>query len=207
MLSLALAFNKTIPVKAVGALCPLLNWFTNQNYMGAYITAPDKAKVIALDCGFENVGALDADALDVPYSTDANDYVTGNKEKLIATAPYFMGFKGSDVQDLLVSSLAKDYGNSVFKRSRNIPTPYKVWYAEDDVVVSAQYVKSLVESVNNGIGIAEIRRMPDGTGQHHSVDTDADALKVPSLITELGIECENVPLAYVELVQWFRRFS
>ena len=206
MISLALAYNKTIPVKAVAALCPGLQWFTNQNYLGEYSDQIAKIKAIAADCGFHDVGALDEDALDTPYSTDANSYVLGNADNLVATMPYLMGFNGELAESLLTSSLAKDYANSVFKSPRIMPTPYKVWYAEDDTVVVAQYIKSLVESVNKGVGIAEIRRMPDGTGQHHSVDTDEDALKVPSIVTALGETCTDVPLAYAELVQWFRRF-
>jgi hypothetical protein len=49
--------------------------------------------------------------------------------------------------------------------------------------------------------------LPDNTGGHHSVDNSPDALQVSSITTRLGITHANVPLAYVEMLQFFRRFG
>ena len=48
--------------------------------------------------------------------------------------------------------------------------------------------------------------MPDGTGGHHSVDNDENALKTTNVTTPLGKTYESVPTAYFELEQFFRKY-
>jgi hypothetical protein len=67
--------------------------------------------------------------------------------------------------------------------------------------------KGYIQSLKNCGCVAELRTMPNGTGGHHSVDTDANALKVESIVTKCGITHTNVPLAYVEAIEFFRRYS
>ena len=105
-----------------------------------------------------------------------------------------------------ISSGAKGVANIVSNKSRIVLAPVKIWVAPDDPTFYAESV-AFVKSVHNAGGLAELRSMPSGTGGHHAVDNDPNALKVESIITDLGINHTNVPLAYVELVHWFRQNS
>ena len=85
--------------------------------------------------------------------------------------------------------------------------PVKIWCASDDNAVSYRLCSAYVQSIKKAGGIAELRTMPDNTGGHHSVDNDPNAPKVASITTALGITHTNVPVAYVEMVQWFRQYE
>lgn len=61
--------------------------------------------------------------------------------------------------------------------------------------------------VKNAHGVAEVRWLPENTGGHHATDTASEALRVDSITTKLGIPHTDIPLVYVELIQWFRRFE
>lgn len=85
--------------------------------------------------------------------------------------------------------------------------PIKIWAASDDNAISYRLCSAFIQSIKNAGGNAVLRTMPDNSGGHHSVDTDENAPKVTSITTKLGVTHTNVPLAYVEMVEWFRMFD
>ena len=204
LMTLALAYTKSIPIKAAAFLCPLLNWFEQGVGLGAY--SYENRIVIANQLGFENVGNLDTSALETLYSEDYTAYCLGNIDKMVGNNPFLMGIDGTKAYELTSKSISRTWSDQIFESSRSCDTPLKVWGASDDDAVVYAQLKSLVTEIKNGKGIAAFRRMPTGTGGHHSVDNDANALKVASIVTKLGYTCTDVPLAYAEVVQWFRRF-
>lgn len=204
LMTLALAYTKSIPIKAAAFLCPLLNWFEQGVGLGAY--SYEHRVVIANQLGFENVGDLDTSALETLYSEDYTTYCLGNVDKMVGNNPFLMGIDGTKAYELTSKSISRTWSDQIFDSSRNCDTPLKVWGASDDGAVVYAQLKSLVTEIKNGKGIAAFRRMPTGTGGHRSVDNDANALKVASIVTKLGYTCTDVPLAYAEVVQWFRRF-
>ena len=205
LMTLALAYSQSIPVKASAFLCPCLNWFEPGFGLGAYTYA--SRVVVANQLGFTNVGALDTSALEDITSEDYKTYIMGNIDKLIGNNPFLMGVDGTYASDFISKSIEGDWTDPVFSVPRACKTPVKVWGASDDTTVPYALEQSLVNSIKNGCGISALRRMPTGTGAHHSVDNDPSALKVASIVTKLGYTCVDVPLAYAEVVQWFRRFG
>ena len=85
--------------------------------------------------------------------------------------------------------------------------PLKIWIAKDDVNTPYAMSEIYVKTVRNANGIAELRTMPSGTGGHWATSKDPNALKVDSITTRLGIEHTNVPLAFAEVIQFFRRYE
>lgn len=90
---------------------------------------------------------------------------------------------------------------------RHGSVPVKAWVAKDDDQLSWFQSLYYIKSLANGGCSAELRIMPSGTGSHHSVDTSPKALKATNVTTKLGVHYESVPLAYYELVKWFRKFQ
>ena len=97
--------------------------------------------------------------------------------------------------------------NKIKTMMRICPTPTKIICAVDDNAVSYGLCEAYVQSIKNCGGLAEMRALPANTGKHHAVDNADAALKVSSITTKCGVTYSNVPLAYAEMVQYFRRFS
>lgn len=80
--------------------------------------------------------------------------------------------------------------------------PVKFWCAFDDESTSSYGNYAVHQWLLNGGSDSEFRILPIGTGGHHAMDTDSNALK-SSGTTSLGIPYTNIPTAYVELVEFF----
>ena len=203
----SLSYNRGIPVIATGLLAPVISPIREP--FGAYY---DTRLAYATDFGFEGDHAVLAEQEGSPAverTHELFDYIRTNAHKLVGYNPYWSGLIGEDLTDLIESAIngtEQDYElNKGKQRFCSVPT--KIWAAEDDIVNLYNQVRIYIKSIQNAQGNAEIRTMPNGTGGHNSVDSSPDAIKVQSITTRLGITHTNVPLAYVELVQFFRRFE
>ena len=188
------AFN----VKAVGMLAPELAWLG----MGmAYMD--EERQFNAENMGFsEDTGGVlvwNGGSRPAGY----NDYITANIDKWVGCFTNFTGLPITDAnKPTYYQSLS---GTKTMSRmGRNVPL--KIWIAEDDSSVSYANADALVQSLRNGGNKAELRTMPSGTGGHHSVDNDENALQTENVTTSLGIEYESVPTAYYELREFFDQY-
>ena len=91
------------------------------------------------------------------------------------------------------------------KRVCTVPT--KIIIAIDDPAVSYNIASAYIQSLKNGGSIGELRTLPEDVGGHYAVDRAENAPKVSSIITACGIEYTDIPLAYAELIQFFKRFK
>lgn len=207
--ALSMAYSPCYRVKASALLAPSISCFSRE-YIFSYENTVRKN--FALDMGFDEVDGLDETCLELANqhqpTSDAKKYVRGNASKLINQCSTFVGFAGSAVSDMVDALVDFDYDDAIFETTpRDLPVPTKIWIAPDDTQVSYSEVLKWQTTVKLGHGVACIRTLPSGTGGHHAVDTDENALKVSSIVTRLGLIKTNVPLAYVEAVRWFRQFE
>ena len=159
---------------------------------------------------------------------DSASFISKNKNKLVSMFPFVKGLQGNvDSDDLfnmgatthdslapwMVTEGLPAYSSSYSLISdfayhdefRNHATcPVKFWMAFDDANCSAYDVYAVYKWLINGGSDAEFREMPIGTGAHHAVDSDPNALK-SSGTTALGIAYTDIPTAYVEAADFFRR--
>lgn len=151
----------------------------------------------------------------IPAETDAyKAYMKTNAHKLMGYNPMWNGLLGVDLNELCDWSFNLGEGDMLESNWSNLvrvcQTPIKIWDAVDDVNTPYSIAKNFITTLKNGGCMAELRTMPTGTGGHYSVDIGTSAnpsVKVDSITTRLGITHTNVPLAYVELINYFRRFS
>ena len=80
--------------------------------------------------------------------------------------------------------------------------PVKYWQSFDDANVSGHANYTLYTWLKNGGTNVQWRTLPDGTGGHHAVDTDPNALK-SSGTTRLGISYTDIATTYVEMADFF----
>lgn len=208
--ALNLCYGKGIPLLACGVLAPAISVRANHVAFG-YSTA--SRLVYADDFGFtgdtEKLLGGENKSFPPPLSTELADYIRENLPKTIGYMPMWNGLVNADLAELIECEISRNseiyryYGSLC----RVCPVPTKIWIALDDTAIDIGDIEVYIQSIKNGQGIGELRYMPEGTGGHHAVDKDANALKVDKITTKLGFTHTDVPLAYVELVQWFRRFE
>lgn len=80
--------------------------------------------------------------------------------------------------------------------------PVKYWQSFDDANVSGHANFTIYTWLKNGGTNVRWRTLPDGTGGHHAVDTDPNALKT-SGTTRLGIIYTDIATTYVEMADFF----
>lgn len=206
-----LSYGKGIPVLATGLLSPTFNSLSRP--LGSHQEA---RYIVAKEFGFEgDYSVLDNNEGGIypNYTEELVQFMKANVRKMTGYNPSWNGLIGVDVEDLAEKELRNPHSGAQFNYEerkneiRIIKNPMKIWYAEDDGINQIPTQAKLYErSINNAQGDIEIRCMPNGTGGHNSVDSSPDALRV-DLTTSLGIERTDIPLAYVEMVQYFRRFE
>jgi acetyl esterase/lipase len=195
----SLALDSTMGIRACGMLAPELDPINPVPF--GYIRASRVA--IATELEFDGDWESILDVENESFNTENfRAYIATQASKISGWNPMWKNLTGS-LSDKMSSSLGRNFNST---QCRFCDTPIKIWAAEDDSAVAYNRSLAFIQTLQNGGCPAELRTMPNGTGGHHSVDYDENALKVESITTALGITHTDVPLAYVELEQFFRRF-
>lgn len=198
--ALSLCYQNSIHIKACGMLAPELDLLA-QGIFGY----TKKARInIAQDLGFTGNWQSVIDVEDADFDrTACREYLLTQIDKISANNAFWKNLLLSpEVKFHMSDTTAFDsYDLNAF---RTCSVPIKIWVAEDDGlnVKSNFLVKTLL---NTGCS-AELRMMPAGTGAHHAVDSDPNALQTPAVTTKLGIYYESIPTAYYELEKYFSNF-
>ena len=207
-----MCYENDLHIKACCPLAPELDMLCDG--LGYY---PNERKNNADDLGFsEDVNHV----LDTPYdksierlykkSDEYKQYIRDNASKLLGHNPAWRGVIGISASEMVEYPISGDYvaqGIKMETQNRYCAVPTKIFIAPDDTAVSYEMSKGYIQSLKNGGCVGELRTMPSGTGGHHAVDNAANALKVSEVKTFCGVTHYNVPLAYIELVQFFKRYS
>ena len=127
--------------------------------------------------------------------------------KVMGYIPMINGIVGKTFDELW--NLAR-YGvddSSIGESSRFIETPIRIYISIGDEAVSYNLAKNYIKSLQNGGSPAELRTLPapqPGESGHAMVDTAPSCPKVASVTTKDGTLFTDVPLTFVEMVQFFR---
>jgi len=198
----AFLYQNKVKIKAVGLLAPSMNPL---NSVPAFRERERHVLFHDLDFEGDYENIIDIPDSNFSYSSEAfRDFVRDNKNKMAGYNPYWQNSNlplSQKVENSLLykDGLGVDYSNIV----RTCDIPLKIWVADDDTNIRVNEIKNFIKTLKNGGCLANIRQMPDGTGGHHSVDTDENAPRIDSITTKLGITYTDVPVAYAELVEYF----
>lgn len=221
-----------VPVKACAALAPALDPLSR----GGGYTNGERAETAEILEYSGNTACLESSidlsshAGTIPDMSVGSAYRTlmaANKDKWIGYLPMWNGLMDSDIDNLLEWTYAdmtsgatevSDHGTTMdimkgdqtasnwANLHRFCKAAIKIWSAADDENVPYSTAQNFIKTLQNGNCIAELRTMPNGTGGHLAVDTSPLALK-QSGTTRNGIAFIDVASAYVEAVQFLRRFE
>lgn len=202
-LTMLLSYS-SLPVKAAGLLAPAMNpsgWcfgYTEEEQL-AY------AQDFGFKEGYETVlnGSRDYKRQEFKDLVQENlDVLTGYQPMQLGITNKTFGetFVNQDVYDPDVEDSFKDL-------IRYVPVPIKFWVAPDDTNTPIQMHRNFVKSAINGGSTAYLRELPEGTGAHHAVDNDPNALQTTDITTRLGVHYDKMTTAWVELAEWFMKYG
>lgn len=219
----ALTQLQGLRIRAAGSLAPGVSVIGNLNYnlwdeMAALNTVCSQIGATQMQSSWRVQNDVNADFLQA---------ILGDIHKWRNIDPLFMGADLSDdevytlTQQVYSDDNAK-FGISSSSRTKrdfskaslcvekldtakiHISVPTKIWISSDDTQVPYGTAELFVEMAQRAGSPVYMRRMPNNTGSHHSVDTDSKAPKV-TYQTKYGGSV-SIPVAYAELVDWFNRF-
>lgn len=98
-----------------------------------------------------------------------------------------------------------DYDNDhpVMQVAKVPRCPFICFVAKDDMYAAANRMKRQIE---NGGGICVMRLMPSGNeSPHHAVDTTAPT--IDNVVTKSGEIFNNMPISYVEMLEFFKLYE
>jgi hypothetical protein len=187
-------FNSNIKVRAAGMFNCYIGDVSNE-----YLNRPELVKDFIFDG-------------DVNFEWTSS-YVLANFDKVAPwsnlTRGIVNGFASrSDIVYAIMNPNTFMGGHNAEDYVRYQPYPMKMWCPDDDGICAG--MKWYRQTVLNSGGRCEYRTMPsnytDGervpeSVPHHICDTAGPVYA--TLTTKLGYECENVPVAYKELIDWF----
>lgn len=186
-----MAENNRAHLKAIAHLAPEIDCI---NYGSSTGYTTDCRAIIAQEWG---INPDDVDS----FIADPASVFQSNKENI---NPWNLMWHFSG-QTLAQKFTSRSNYSAFANYWRTAQVPIKLWVAPDDTNISYPACVSYISQLQNNGCEAFIRLMPEGTGAHNAVDTAANALRVASVTTATGVVHENVPLAYVELVEWFNK--
>ena len=156
-------------------------------------------------------------------------FLAKNKEKITAMYPFAQGIQGCTSSDTLFNggievlttvpqwmldkglpARQSDYDYipaiaSHSEYSKHAQCPVKFWCAFDDTQTSSYGNYAVHQWLLNGGSESEFRVMPLDTGKHQSMDVVSRGALSASGTTKLGYSYTDIPLGYVELVEFFDR--
>jgi hypothetical protein len=191
--ALSFAYNSGIKIKALAIQSGSIGMAAR-----ASVSYTDKFKKYIFD--------------DDPNYAFTQQYISDNYRKLAPYENMVLGLINVSQSDMVSAILSRDCSDLGSNVKRQQPFPSKIWCADDDTNINPDNLKAWMLSVSLANGLCEYRQMPSNytdeyvttANPHHICDT---AGPTEDVTTILGYTVESVPVAYIEMVDFFRRFG
>ena len=199
-------------VRSIGMFAPVLD------YLSMPGEAMYKATRAAIADDLDFTGDVEYFASDrfLSYSDEGRAFLRQNLDKLIVMNEAWTDLVGASYEELFESSMddcetfwteriwttnrTDIYTHTEYVKYASVPV--KIWGAKDDNLTPYLKMAEVVEQLKNGGSVAELVTLPGGHGC-----ADIGPTKVSSVTTALGITHENIPIGWVQNVEWMRRYS
>ena len=201
-------------VKSIGMFAPVLDYLS----MPGEAMYKDTRAAIADDLDFTGDVEYFASDRFLSYSDEGRAFLRQNLDKLLTMNEAWTNLSGATAEELFEASMddcETFWTEGIWKTDRNdiythteyaktANVPVKIWGARDDAATPYLKMVEVVEQLKNGGSVAEMVTLPNGTGGHGCADVGSVRVDVT---TALGIEHKNVPIGWVENVEWIRTYS
>lgn len=202
-LTMLLSYS-SLPVKAAGLLAPAMN---PSGWCFGY--TEEEQLAYAQDFGFKEGYEIVLNGSRDYKRQEFKDLVQDNLNVLTGYQPMQLGITNKTFGETFVNQdvYDPDVEDSFKDLIRYVPVPIKFWVAPDDTNTPIQMHRNFVKSAINGGSTAYLRELPEGTGAHHAVDNDPNALQTTNITTRLGVHYDTMTTAWVELAEWFMKYG
>lgn len=199
--SLNLAQSGSIPIKAWAGMCPVVDlyrqawcypWYGGDS--GEIFS--EQRKDIASCYGFDGTEPTWTAARSP--SEAERQYFLDNWNKVSGYDPILSNVINSSTVLTVDEAANADAYNALIKICA---FPVKIWQADTDPTVPAEYGKYFVQSIKNGGGIAEHRSYPSGG---HTPPWGSNTITVTSPATGKSV---TVNSTFYEIYLWFKRWE
>lgn len=200
--------TQSVKIKAAGSLAPALSPMVSMSHhartynSAANVEAQQIGITETISSSFTDTDkALILDNIKKWKQIDAfftNTDLTDEQIRTIVNNCYNAGGQHRNITDIADNTAILD------NAKRWIYCPLKIWIAKDDYVVYHGNSKMYVDMAQRAGCQCYLRSMPSGTGAHHAVDRDENAIKVNYTTKYAGTV--EIPVAFAELVDWFNRW-
>lgn len=208
------ASNPIVPgLRSIGMFSPVLDYLS----MPGEAMYADTRKAIAYDLGFAGDTEYFGSDEFLSYSDEARAFFATNLNALIGMNEAWTALVGSTASERLTEAIddskafwtealwrnpdRTDYYDST-DRAKIAKIPVKIWGASDDANTPYRKMVEIVEQLKNGGSEAVLETLPSGSGDHSCADAGSNI--VDSVTTSLGITHTDVPVGWVENVEWIR---
>ena len=198
-------------VKSIGMFAPVLDYLS----MPGEAMYKDTRAAIADELDFTGDVEYFASNRFLSYSDEGRAFLRENLDKLLTMNEAWTNLSGATPGELFESSMDdcktfwteeiwKTDRTDIYTHTEYVKTasvPVKIWGAQDDAATPYLKMVEVVQQLKNGGSEAELRTLPNGSGGHSCADVGSTRVNVT---TALGITHQNVPIGWVENVQWIR---
>ena len=209
--SLYYASCNELNVKSIGMFAPVLDYLS----MPGEAMYKDTRAAIAEELGFTGDVEYFASDRFLSYSEEGRAFLRENLDKLKILNEAWTNLTGAELEELFESSMNdcetfwteqiwKTDRTDIYTHTEYVKTatvPVKIWGAADDAATPYLKMVEVVAQLKNGGSVAELVTLPNGTGGHSCADVGSTRVDVT---TALGIEHKNVPIGWVENIEWIR---
>lgn len=214
--ALYFATNPIIPFRSIGMFAPVLD---NLSMPGESMYAGTR-KALADDMDYSGDVEYYTSTDFLSYSDEAKAFWLANLPKISGNNPCWTALIGGTASERLddANEDAKTFWTEEVWKSPSrddiythkeyakiAKVPVKIWGASDDNATPYLKMVEVVAQLQNGGSIAELETLPRGTGAHNCADAGSNI--VASITTALGITHTNIPVGWVENIEWIRTNS
>lgn len=216
MNTILLSQSKQIPIKAAAVLAGSVDLVSNMRILADYCNEHFFELIGLPNTDLPTGLAADGVRMHVMDSS-VKSLILANKEKFTGRTPF--NFNGdldywaffdryADVPNYTSNLINDTVLNGLVDGAKMFfNMPIKIWHAIDDTNVPIQMSRWWRKMVMNGGGLCYMREFPSGCGAHYAVGYTGDESLTPMVnyLTPFN-ETVNIPVAYAEMVDWFKRW-
>ena len=208
------ATNPAFPIKSIGMFSPVCDFLSQQ---GGSATYNDVRRALADDMAFTGDITPFLQQGNRIYDEEVRAYLHENIIQIAGMNEAWTGLVGDTLEENFDNALLdcekyweEHYWTDISKTDiythsdyiKIGKVPLKIWGAPDDAATPYLKMKEIVNQYQNGGTEAHLRIMNTSSGGHQAPDQGSE--RVSEITTALGIVHTDVPVGWVENVQWIR---
>lgn len=194
-----LCYNPGVPLLGAALLAPLIDPVT---MLWAYSVPERYTNMDDFNFTDDVNNVMDELTPATPWSANLMAYLTANLYSFMDSSALWVGTIDATPEEML--AWYQNKGGGFWETKKKVcRVPTKIWIGYDDGLNDSGYLK-YYRMLRNGNSNVALRYIASGWGGHHAVDTTGPMISVN---TKYGGTLNNIPVAYAEMLAFFKQFD